>query len=735
MKQQSQENNNGQRAADRRRSGDVADRKVVSLLRMFFRDDDVRNLRSFVARLNKGGFAEVVPEVQQQWNDQSEQNAAGVEAQDSELLAMLARRRRILKARRRKAAKKLSEFLLALSKCDSVAANVNLLFRKGRSLGIKNVRYHCLCRNNGRLVSIESAGHGDAIADRIRQGHILKKRVADGKPCDSFMCFDEGRPTVFEVHRAAQGIERADGLGGRLPHFRLQYDQCEPVLSPDEARIFVDFPLCVNGRCVGKLSCDLDVSSVAEIDPGKLLFFWRMAMIAAPHLRLSYDESIDEDIERIRQLLLGCDMDELGKILKGPEFRKFFGAEYSATFLDTVDGIDRKVLVLKWTNYKPIESFEQQKAYPRDKISYLAPYVAANKLSLRFEDLHDTELFEKQCRSQRIEGEICWIQDPCYRAPEIRVDETQVLHSNLTASIPGADGSSEGVIQLYNKVDNGGSVAKCFSDRDQRLLERATAEVIGPKIQTLKNLETTDRVIEPVFACAKAVEQIQSTPKMMDDIVEALKTMVPEGKSRKLYTVCFLTRKCVDRVMGGDLPTGDRNFRYCRRYRIGGALAVGSNLKIGGDLAEGAKLPDNPSKRRRKHKNRLGGIEYCLQEVMMHGRDAKKIGTDDVIWFECKGRDDWFTPNAICALACPFTVRNRPAGVIVVKSDSYDLLPERHGFLMTKLADHVGQVLESETSKSKGATTRGERKKPTDVKSRQGKRPRRNVKAPSMSKV
>jgi len=234
---------------------------------------------------------------------------------------------------------------------------VEWLFDVGQPWGVAGIRYHYLSNSDQRLVSVECAGQSKEVTARIRGGQIRKKLRGEGREqFDSYLCFKQRKPTVFLVDQQSPGIRFRGHLGGVLPCFVVDVDCCESDL-PDKGRLWVDVPLISSGRFIGKLSCDLVATNIAEINVEKLLSFWRLAQYAAPYFSALYFYSVTAAFERTKDEINNCkSLDELLEYLtrKLPEV---FGCEHASVFAASEDSDDRKLLILHRTSFDCIREW------------------------------------------------------------------------------------------------------------------------------------------------------------------------------------------------------------------------------------------------------------------------------------------------------------------------------------------------------------------------------------------
>ena len=564
------------------------------------------------------------------------------------------------------------EFIALLSTCTRIRCVIELLLKAARQFGFKNIRYHYYSHFDQRLVSVDCAGHSSFEASKIRRGGVVKFRwLADPTRHDSYLCFAEEGPTVFHVDNTVSILTKREDIDNVLPHFALQRDQCETVFESKGPRIWVDIPLQVRHRFIGKLSCDLALENVSKVDSQQVLEFEKIVRIAAPYLELLYDEQIEEDFEETRQLIGACTCEEeVFETLVDDVASTTFSCDYACVYLLKRDHDVGDVFVLTKTNYLPIKEFERKKAYRRKSVDCIVPWGAGKKRTLRFENVGDNNVLLEQCESYQ--ANINWENDPLFQYTVGKAP----IRSMLTVTILGVNGEILGVVQLSNKFSNDGELGY-FSDRDQRLLERVCREIIGPKLQTFRD-GCKSRNLEFNIQWGAEASALATSPPVdvLPRVVELLKKAIPESQNRKLYTVFLLheeTTAC-DQL--------DMQSVMIREYEIQGDLKstfFQENLQ-------------HPSKSCRKEEDTVG-VYYCMRNAMLNDRVVNLLKTTEVGYFEASSIDGWVTPDVVCAVGCRIGVGDRPLGAIVVKSESYDLSEENHGEYLKFLAASVEQSI------------------------------------------
>jgi hypothetical protein len=169
--------------------------------------------------------------------------------------------------------------VIGLSASTSTGDVMAWLASQGAHQGFVRGRFYGLVKADC-LESIDCWGHDLDTADLLQRGEIFSKRPFAKE--NDFHCFEAKRPTLFRVGDWL--TEAMDGVSGSVSVKFLDSDPCGQVLNRLPGSIWCDFPLQFAGQLIGKLSCDLAVSSVEEIDPEAVDAFWQVVQLAAPYL-------------------------------------------------------------------------------------------------------------------------------------------------------------------------------------------------------------------------------------------------------------------------------------------------------------------------------------------------------------------------------------------------------------------------------------------------------------------
>jgi len=262
----------------------------------------------------------------------------------------------------------------------------------------------------------------------------------------------------------------------------------------------------------------------------------------------------------------------------------------------------------------------------------LIPTVADQNRVVRLDNLQDEPSRQLQCQVQGVE--IDWKKDPV---------DWCAANSLLAAPIESG-AQVVGVIQLGCKRRQASPTNATFADQDQRLLKRLAKHCIGPKLETLIN---ADERVDPRFCLkwAAALHQLKSDDgdDFSKKLLSLLRQALPENGCQKLYLISLLS-------------DDGKSFRTLTS--MGGLDKPQSNMP---------------------------GIYYPLADSIT-GRAVSELDGRAIFWNERANGHDWFTPRAVCGLACKIQFNQKPIGAIVVKSDCYDLSLKR-GIFLESLAE------------------------------------------------
>ena len=107
------------------------------------------------------------------------------------------------------AATGLSPLSSILATAPSIPDILGELLDAGQDCGVSRIRYYHYCERSGEdtLVSVDSAGHDDQTASRLRIGAVVKFRSSSPlRTVDSFWCIALGVPIGFVLDENALAI-------------------------------------------------------------------------------------------------------------------------------------------------------------------------------------------------------------------------------------------------------------------------------------------------------------------------------------------------------------------------------------------------------------------------------------------------------------------------------------------------------------------------------------------------
>ena len=115
------------------------------------------------------------------------------------------------------------------------------------------------------LVSVGSAGMTGPAYGQIEGGGIIR---LENTHSGSFLCVGLKSPVISRTSADCEEPEFVDNVGC-IPVYQVSND-CRQVLG-EENRIYIDFPVLLEGRVVGKFSCDFCVDDTTLLSDMKLL--------------------------------------------------------------------------------------------------------------------------------------------------------------------------------------------------------------------------------------------------------------------------------------------------------------------------------------------------------------------------------------------------------------------------------------------------------------------------------
>jgi hypothetical protein len=594
-------------------------------------------------------------------------------------------------------------YLQQLGECRDTSEILELVLAQAikMDLGIKTIRYYRLRRIRGteHLVSVDCAGHRPYEATQLRLGMIAKvRRKPDAQRVDgSFDVFDPKRmrPVVFQINPELD-IPIIERQSGPLPFFELTDDACDKWLGSGAARDpWVDVPLRLARRFLGKLSCSLDTGRIdlsAKLPKhlsAKLVRFQGVANYAAPFLESLRALDVNAPLEEASQAIFSCDTyDDLYKYCT-EELLKKYPFDYEAADIlvvsrDTLKGYeylededDSELLILRgssfdlakhggWVDTRYYRKSPDKvrpwvaQSQPGEDGRGLTPWVWRERKSLLLNNQGADPEFARQLRAY--DENLSWV----HHIPGVMPDKHR---SMLIVPIPAPPSKKDGerfragdaeppdqpriigVIRFINKKGD------YIEPREEVLLRRIAERCLGPKLMSLRyemfaqkiggNL---DKVNLLRFEADEAAALGDAGPDLKQLIRRTLEIFLAD-LTGKLVLVNLL----------------QRNGRF-KPIFIGGGLGNDPQFHKEFEL-----------------KGTLTG--YVVE------RDRPWIFLNDLAYAARKGHYEPVAVGAKCALASAIRFGDDTFGALVLLSGKYDILPTSYGRLIHVIAGQIGLML------------------------------------------
>ncbi len=595
-----------------------------------------------------------------------------------------------------------------MTNCMSTEEILSKLLKRAlfRNIPIESIRYYRRRQRYGKeqLVSVDCAGHNDNEATQIRLGRVRKDKTSKSGPqvngyfdvlIDPFAL-----PIVFQINPA-----RKPGVyvlqEPPLKVCELQDDECNNSLGPGGQRPpWVDIPLRMAGRALGKLSCSLKLPRFVDAEElpknllEKLLEFQDYANIAIPYL------------ESIRSLDINNPLEEAGsEIFTKVTYEQLyyyctntlriaspFAYEAADIFVVSEDTLksnkyhkvheDNEFLVLRWSSSKSAganKDFYRKQIIAREWSQSpeldgkgLTAWVWRNGTPLRLCQRSNDPNFEKQLRAYEPEkSKLEWAKliSPIV-AEKVQSLLIVPIHAPLGQEKSLIDLSNDalyptggrviGVIRFVNNKDN-----NLISPRDEVLLSRLADRCIGPKMVSLQHERTSKKIVAnldkvTIFRLDPISPSDESSlvDEFKDILRESVRTFfTSEGKAFLLNLICS----------NKNGPNGPEPDKF--RTEI---------------LHDGLKS-----------KSRSGDI--CDLEgtmtnfIMNHNYDFVFI--NDIPYAEKERCYRRLGPKDLCALGSVVQYERKKFGALIIISDRYDIFPAVSGTLVSVLATQIGMLL------------------------------------------
>ena len=534
----------------------------------------------------------------------------------------------------------------------SIAEILGRLLEIGKPLKVSHIRYYHFHETalDGQLVVVDSAGHDRSVAQHLRSGPIVKFKSACPLPSvDSYWCQHEKMPVLFSVEPNASAELKPILYPGALPLIRTPLDNCEKYLAKHKSAHWIDIPLFLFGKFIGKLTCDIE-ATVAEtvLRSGAISQLWAAASQAATYLETLYREQFDYPLAAVISEVQRLESTEKVFEYCVKNLLTTLNCRQGVLFERLSDDFQAGKIVLRRSSNGSTKSLHEAVYDSRDEAP--TAWVARNNIPLRLQNLNDEFQRERQLAAYRIfDSRLNWDKRDRRPAPQ----------SYLAVPITGDLKEVTAVLRFTEKVDERGQ-PDFFTERDQTLLNRIANQVIGPRLEALRRTDLAAALSFEDLEKANSLLVQRAAPSsesIAKAVLAMLESFFPEvGGRKKLYLLNVL-------------EPGGRQFSH---HQIGGQL--GNDLR----RADGARdiYPLQGS---------LTG--YVINKFL--SSEKRDAGTVFIVDFEEAIRHGAMIP--ICnqgktAIACPMVFRDRVYGVTIVKSSHYDLDLQQQGKLLRLVA-------------------------------------------------
>ena len=527
-----------------------------------------------------------------------------------------------------------------VGKCNSSRDLLLLLKEHLESWGFGALRYYHYDLQQGRLVSVDSAGMPNDVSKALREGAIIRfEHSTPLESHDSFWCCHKKVPILFIVDEDKAKLPLlSESLFDNTLVIYLKSDNCRKLLESHKRPRWVDFPLIVAGKCIGKISSDIEPpysDSIEALEPA-VQGIARLVNLIAPILEFLHSEPL-KVLSIIRENTANCtSLESLFDFCTGALASNYFNCEYASFFTFSEDIFASRKLILRRTSFPELKTKEGVAYYRMDE-NALTTWVANHGEAVRLHSFDDDTALREQLRAYG-KG-IEWKN----KHPDSETNTTFL-------AVPlGSQNEPQGVLRYTQK-----RVGR-FTEADQILLERVARDYITPRLQVLGQSASLAEVageIRDVHAISLSFTSRQAMPR---ELCQAMERSFPQGqgpRDRKLYLINLL-------------EYGSKEFQH---------------YAIGGDLES----------------HTLAAHKYTLEgSFTARVLDAEPSTSVLVNNLDCAHHAGGFhliCPDAVCALGSPLVQGNRAYGALIVMSEKYDLLEVTKRDALSILAAEVSQL-------------------------------------------
>jgi GAF domain-containing protein len=526
---------------------------------------------------------------------------------------------------------------------DSLKGVLRRLHTVARDFGIRCLRFHVCDGDAKRLTSAAGEGQGAMISAYLGGGsvqRVLKTELSSDVVDESFACFTCREPVVVRINPHTTRPKRPyrDSRSG-LTTIDVVTEPCKS-LEGHKGKAWVDLPIEVAGRWVGKLSCDLDEPAGYDGMDRDIHEFWSYCQAAALALDYFYTKETCEPLDRSLAALLSCECVEAVFQKAQSLVQELVGECRISFYRFQVDALGSRQLV-EWLANTAAAASPRRSRIVVDERSRLVneddclAWVAHHREELLVEK-EDGTYFNDQTLVLSDEFAISGL-DGIQRGAQI------------TSPLLKRDGELLGIVAIEQRGERP-SDGLCGSRRV--LVQRIVAQGLASRLVQLCDRDASDLALKAHQAVdSVAVCDMGSVDELLAAIGKVLESVVPEEGSRKVYLI--------------NVPEDDGQFRH---------WYTGGQLQHGNEPGEVLEFADSTMRQ-----------IFDSPDGFFHLADL-----DRALAQQASLR---VYPQAVCSLGARIQFREKTYGALLVLSEDHDLNPEDFRPVLMTLAERTASLL------------------------------------------
>lgn len=514
---------------------------------------------------------------------------------------------------------------------------------------IKNVRFYYLDDSSSPplLVSGGCSGHEPALARTFSCGNITHEFERES---ESTICFRRGQAVVLRAFQTLSSPVEHPGIG-TIPHLdvpdpcRGKFENSRLNTHDSRPRLYVDFPVEVGGKWLGKFSCDFETTDSERIDEGSVI---RCAAFAHEAATMLYCLMHQKQEEAIHRAISHYDETQgpagFGEVLRSElKLNARDAVTYFPVVCDTEseNGNMMRVLPLAFSTSETYRAYVRTGKCYLLKGSALVPTVATAGRTLRLTQLHDTASRVTCCKRYGVE-KIAWDDDYIFG------DWSEI---DAVLALPVLDPRQNRVLGVFVVTRHYQSDGFTYEqERDGRLLIRSVFVGSEATSEFARISFNPSRYAKFSVECSRLCTSVDP----FDEATKLLADVCPERDGQKLFAVC-----CLD----GSSPS---------KLRV---------LSAHGKLKEHSRTRDYaPDTSITK-----AAIETQPRDVIYRNIPSRNLR--DVVRQRFP-----YTAHAVCEIGCAFEgCSGASVGAVLVKSSVFDLDCARVGPYLRILSEWLTQ--------------------------------------------